>query len=865
MDIIYDLAKKRFLDSSGLTRNGFTPTLAYGEKPIWKIELVDTSRNDGTPDVSRVSAWRSAIDTDFRTATSPMCRTTEGIVQAQGIFGVAVLVPIDSATERYLEVCDGRRSTACWFELAGLDAAGDTVFYVSFPISALFPIDPSASGDVVPVEVTDLTRTQVEAIAKAASSDALAAGISSEVASQVTPAVTAALADYKPLPPDGTAGQVLTKTEDGAVWKTLDIPDASVLAWGAITGTLSDQSDLQAVLDSKITGPSAGEEGAYLQKTATGVQWAAIATGGASSQVVRTITSLDAFNALTQEVKESKESIAFLAIPGKNGAEWSAQDGNVKPSHCYLATPLLDDCLILDLTALGSYYAIPTATTEATLEISPGQRLVWTLEADSTLSAKAINETHWATAQIEISTGSHNVTAGSNMTIVDTLTANAVNVCEVRWRAGAARLRVVDVISAGGDTPQPTPTITAPPSQSVEGKQGEEMTASIVTGVSASNGASVSFAVKQGSALPAGLALSSAGDVTGTPTAAGSTTTTVVLSADGCDSVEMTVTLNIAESIQQGTITVTTNPTIQGVVGTAITSYNLASCVTVSNGQTPSFRWNDVYSPQPSWLTLTTSGMLSGTPTSIPSPTTGKVLVSADKCSNEPNINITWDIIDAGTIAVDSQTISGTVGNAVSLNLRNSTTVSNGQTPTFAVKSGNTLPAGIELSSAGVLSGTPTATSSATVVVTITARGCPTKDVNITFDITEAPSVSDGFPKSFNVTSVPVASGYAQKPIGSYARTGETLVLGDVAYPVYSHTSDAVTGDQKTFYIHICNQMMGSTGVYWALSYEKPTSAEVEGYTHPRLGCVELKSGTYEPQGKNWGGADGTCEVEWTM
>ena len=184
------------------------------------------------------------------------------------------------------------------------------------------------------------------------------------------------------------------------------------------------------------------------------MQWAAIATGGgASSQVVRTISSLSAFNALTQEVKDSKESIAFLAIPGKNGAEWSAQDGNVKLSHFYLATPLLDDCLILDLTALGSYYAIPTATTAATLEISPGQRLVWTLEADSTLSAKALDETHWATAQIEISTGSYKVTAGSNLVVVDTLTANAVNVCEVRWRAGAARLRVVDVISAGGDTP----------------------------------------------------------------------------------------------------------------------------------------------------------------------------------------------------------------------------------------------------------------------------------------------------------------------------------------------------------------------------------------------------------------------------
>lgn len=103
-------------------------------------------------------------------------------------------------------------------------------------------------------------------------------------------------------------------------------------------------------------------------------------------------------------------------------------------------------------------------------------------------------------------------------------------------------------VQGGGDTPQPTPTITAPSSQSVEGTQGEELAASIATGVSASNGASVSFAVKQGSALPAGLALSTAGDVTGTPTAAGSTTTTVVLSAEGCDSVEMTVSFAISEA-----------------------------------------------------------------------------------------------------------------------------------------------------------------------------------------------------------------------------------------------------------------------------------------------------------------------------
>lgn len=208
------------------------------------------------------------------------------------------------------------------------------------------------------------------------------------------------------------------------------------------------------------------------------------------------------------------------------------------------------DYFLFDLTAFATYYAAPTSTKSAALEIAPGGRYAWALDADSTLNAAAVPEGHWAAAQIDIAPGAHNVTAGGNLVIVDTLTANAVNVCEARWRNGAARLKVVDVIAGGGggDTPHPTPTITAPSSQSVEGTQGEELTASITTGVSASNGASVSYAVKQGSALPAGLALSATGDVTGTPTAAGSTTTTVALSAEGCDSVEMSVSFAISEA-----------------------------------------------------------------------------------------------------------------------------------------------------------------------------------------------------------------------------------------------------------------------------------------------------------------------------
>ena len=408
----------------------------------------------------------------------------------------------------------------------------------------------------------------------------------------------------------------------------------------------------------------------------------------------------------------------------------------------------------------------------------------------------------------------------------------------------------------------PAGTISAS-NQTVNGTKGESLTAQLAA--TASNSMTCTFALAEGASLPSGINMEATGKITGAPAAAGTSAVKVKISARNCPDVEITITFNIADSVPDGTITVTTNPTIRGVVGIAITSYNLASCVTVSNGQTPSFRWNDVYSPQPSWLTLTTSGMLSGTPTSIPYPAEGKVLVWADKCSNEPNIIITWDIIAAGVITVSDQTIKGTVGTALSsFNLYDLTEVSNNQTPTFAVKSGNTLPAGIALSSDGVFTGTPTATSSATVVVTITARGCPTKDVNITFDITEAQSVSDGFPVSFTVSSVRYQGDSITAPCGTYTRTGEKfpVVTDGVAYPVYSYTGS----DNKIYYICVAAYMFGEDGPAWMLTDKKPTASSVTTeFAGGSYGGTELKSGSYEPADTQWISSSGSAVVSWEM
>lgn len=63
----------------------------------------------------------------------------------------------------------------------------------------------------------------------------------------------------------------------------------------------------------------------------------------------------------------------------------------------------------------------------------------------------------------------------------------------------------------------------------------------------------ITYAVKAGSALPAGLALTENGEISGVPeTAAENVQFTVVATAKGCDPVEATFTMNVAEGAKSG-------------------------------------------------------------------------------------------------------------------------------------------------------------------------------------------------------------------------------------------------------------------------------------------------------------------------
>jgi hypothetical protein len=147
------------------------------------------------------------------------------------------------------------------------------------------------------------------------------------------------------------------------------------------------------------------------------------------------------------------------------------------------------------------------------------------------------------------------------------------------------------------------------------------------------------------------------------------------------------------------------------------TAYSQTLTATGGTG-TPSFAVST--GTLPTGLTLTTTGVLSGTPTAIGS-STFTVKATAGGCEGTIDYTLTVNPPACPTITVDPATLAAaTQGAAYSQTL---TATGGTGTPTFAVTTG-TLPAGLALSAAGVLSGTPTTVGSSTFTVTATVGDC---------------------------------------------------------------------------------------------------------------------------------------------
>ena len=222
--------------------------------------------------------------------------------------------------------------------------------------------------------------------------------------------------------------------------------------------------------------------------------------------------------------------------------------------------------------------------------------------------------------------------------------------------------------------------------------------------------APVTFTLNSGT-LPAGITLSSAGVLSGTPTQTGSFPITVkATDANGCFGVGATYTLTIGCQV----ITVTNPATNSGTV-----SSPFSQTFTAGNAIAPvTFTLNS--GSLPTGITLSSAGVLSGTPTQTGS---FPITVKATDANGCFGVGATYTLtINCQVITVTNPaTTTGTANAAFSQTFTQSGAIGGA---TFTLNSGS-LPAGLTLSSAGVLSGTPTQTGPFPITVKVTdGNGC---------------------------------------------------------------------------------------------------------------------------------------------
>jgi hypothetical protein len=348
------------------------------------------------------------------------------------------------------------------------------------------------------------------------------------------------------------------------------------------------------------------------------------------------------------------------------------------------------------------------------------------------------------------------------------------------------------------------PTLQITPATLSSGVAGTPYSATVVAAAGTSP---YTYQVSAGT-LPAGLALSSAGVLSGTPTAAGSVPFTVTATDSTTGTGPATATMDYTLVIAVPELTVSPETLPEGVAGAAY-----SQTITASGGVAEyTFAVSD--GTLPAGLALAADGTLSGTATEAGSfPFT---LMATDATTGTGPATATKDytlVIDAPVLSLAPETLPDAVaGTAYSQAITASGGVG---ASTFALSAG-VLPAGLALAADGTLSGTPTEAGSFEITVTATdstvgtpGTGSATYTLVVTLpSVTVSPAalfrgvVGDAWsttltatggvsPYTFAVTAGALPAGLTLAPGGLLS--GTPTEAG--TFPFSVTASDATTGD----------------------------------------------------------------------
>jgi hypothetical protein len=340
------------------------------------------------------------------------------------------------------------------------------------------------------------------------------------------------------------------------------------------------------------------------------------------------------------------------------------------------------------------------------------------------------------TAEVEF--GGYPVPAGD----VSVVTSNEILVTTEPISAGEPTTVDVQVITATGISPisvndqftyvdSSSSSLTLSPSSPSGATALADATAnqSYSLTISATGGSgSYAFSVASGS-LPQGMSLTGGGLLSGTPTAQVGYYTFTVLAIDnnqaglsGSQSYTMVVHPASTLTLGPGALPNATAKTGYGPITLSATGGFGTYTFAVAAG-----------SQLPAGLTLSSSGVLSGTPTTAGTFTF--TLVATDSTQPFLTGRHQYTLTVTKALAITPLTLPvATVGDAFSKKLI--ATGGSGKGYTFALASGSSLPAGLTLTSAGLLSGKPAAAGKYTfaIVVTDSNGGMASKTYTLTID-----------------------------------------------------------------------------------------------------------------------------------